>query len=65
MPTATRLFPPDIDQCIAAVEREIAMRRRVYPRFVEQQKMSPNKARYEIEAMEEVLAVLKRVREGA
>jgi hypothetical protein len=44
---------------IKAVEREIAMRRGVYPRWVTNKKMSQEKADFEIEAMEAVLATLK------
>lgn len=45
---------------IACVKREIAMRRHVYPRWVEQQRMTQAKADAEIAAMEAVLDTLKR-----
>lgn len=44
---------------IAAVEREIAMRRRVYPGWVAARKMTQTKADAEIRAMETVLATLR------
>jgi hypothetical protein len=36
----TELFPIGIDEQIACVEREIALRRRVYPRRVADRKMT-------------------------
>jgi hypothetical protein len=59
------LFPLTLDDQIKCVEREIAMRKNVYPRRVEAQKMSPNKMRYEIEAMQAVLTTLLKLKEGA
>jgi len=44
------------DQKRAAIEREIKMRRRVYPRWVEAGRMSQAKADEEIAIMEAVLA---------
>lgn len=44
---------------IEAVEREIAMRRRVYPRWIESGKMTPQKGAREIAAMVAVLATLR------
>lgn len=44
---------------VECVRREIAMRRRVYPRWVEQQRMTQKKADDEIAAMEAVLATLQ------
>ena len=44
---------------IACVEREIKMRQRVYPRWVEQERMTQRKADEEIESMQAVLATLK------
>jgi hypothetical protein len=43
-----------IDDMLACVRREIGMRRRVYPRWVEQSKMSAADADREIETMEAV-----------
>ena len=46
---------------IAAVEREIAMRRQVYPRQVGQGKMNQATADLQIAAMEAVLVTLRRL----
>jgi hypothetical protein len=40
---------------LACAKRELAMRKNVYPRFVEQNKMSPGKAAHEIAAMEAIV----------
>lgn len=48
---------PLVDQ-IVCVKREIAMRERVYPRFVHSGKMSELTARREIETMKSVLETL-------
>jgi len=55
----SELFPIGIDEQIAAVTREIAMRRSVYPRRVADKKMSQAKADKEVAAMEAVLETLK------
>lgn len=52
-----------IDDMIKCVEREIGMRMRVYPRWVEQKKMSIEKADLEIRTMQAVLDKLKKLRE--
>lgn len=44
---------------IACIERELRMRRRVYPRWVEGGRMTADKSRQEIEDMEAVLATLR------
>lgn len=49
---------------IACVEREIAMRERVYPRWVVERRMTQAKADAEIEAMRAVLATVKIVAQG-
>lgn len=46
---------------IAAVKREIAMRQRAYPGFVQRGSMTQAKADHEIAAMEAVLATLEAV----
>lgn len=46
---------------IAAVRREIAMRERVYPRWVAAGRMTAAKAAQETQAMRDVLATLERV----
>ena len=48
-----------IEDMIKCVEREIGMRQRVYPRWVESKKMSQEKADYEIKCMTAVLDKLK------
>lgn len=50
-----------IEDQIKAVEREIGMRRRVYPNWVASKRMSQEKADKEIAAMEAVLETLKQV----
>ena len=48
---------------IESVRREIAMRRRVYPRWIEHERMTQRKADDEIAAMEAVLATLQGIEE--
>lgn len=52
--------PIDIFDQVECVEREIAMRKRVYPRWVQNGKMSPQKAARETATMEAVLRTLQR-----
>ncbi len=52
-----------VGEQIKAVEREIAMRRRVYPRWVSGGKMTQTKADAEIAAMEAVRETLRAVDE--
>lgn len=49
---------------IECVEREIAMRRRVYPRWVAVGKMQQAKADDEIAIMEAVVATLRKARDS-
>jgi hypothetical protein len=51
-----------IDRQIAAVRDEIALRRRVYPRFVAAHKMTEPQAARRILEMEAVQATLERLR---
>jgi hypothetical protein len=51
--------PVTIEEQVACVEREIKMRRRVFPRWVEAGRMTQAKADAEIAAMEAVLATLQ------
>jgi len=53
------MFPVSLDEQIACVEREIAMRRRVYPKWVGKGRMTPARADHEIETMEAVLRTLQ------
>jgi hypothetical protein len=48
---------------IKCVEREIAMRKSAYPKWVAAKRLSQLRADAEIATMEEVLATLKRVAE--
>jgi hypothetical protein len=50
-----------LDQQIASVRREIGMRERVYPVWVNKGKMKPENASYEIDAMKAVLATLTEI----
>lgn len=54
-----------IDRQIACVEREVAMRRRVYVRFIESGKMTKAQAEEEIAAMTAVLATVNAAKERA
>lgn len=58
----SELFPITLDDMIGAVEREIVMRRRVYPRWVSQGKMPRDKAEREIELMIAVKDALEMTR---
>jgi len=51
--------PFTLDEQIACVEREIRMRERVYPRWVEAKKMSQAKADHEIACMRAALKTLQ------
>jgi hypothetical protein len=52
-------LPVPLSDQIAAVEREIAMRRRVYPRSVAEGRMPQARADAELRAMSAVLETLK------
>lgn len=52
---------PHIMQQIACVKREIAMRAKVYPRWVANEKMTQAKADAELAAMRAVLSTLETV----
>lgn len=56
------LIEISLDDQIASVAREIAMRERVYPRWVSAGKMKQATAEAEIERMKAVLATLKGLR---
>lgn len=51
-----------LNQQIASVAREIALRKRVYPRWVREKRMARLSATFEIEAMEAVLETLQTVK---
>ena len=48
-----------IEDQIACVKREIGMREKVYPRWIEQKRMTQAKADKEIETMKAVLVTLE------
>lgn len=54
--------PVTVAEMVACVEREITMRRRVYPRWVADGRLTQVKADHEVRAMR---AVLAKLREGA
>lgn len=56
------LFPPTLEEQIAEVEREIEMRRRVYPLRVSEKKMGQRRADLQLERMESVLKTLRTVK---
>lgn len=51
--------PVPLSDMIACVEREIAMRERVYPRWVESGRMTQDKADWELRVMRAVLVKLR------
>lgn len=53
-------MPVPLSEQIKCVEREIVLRRRVYPRWVESGRMKQAKADQEIAAMEAILETLRR-----
>ena len=55
-------MPISLEQQIKCVGREIGLRRNVYPKFLMSGRITQEKADYEIEAMEAVLATLQGLR---
>lgn len=51
-----------IDQMIACAKREIGMRHRVYPGWVERKKMRQAEADHQIAAMEAIVVTLEEVK---
>lgn len=64
MKQGNELFGVSLEQQIACVKREIAMRKRVYPKWVETERMSQHKADTELEHMGAVLLTLESVLVG-
>lgn len=58
------MSPIPITEQIRAVEREIAMRERVYPTWVQNKRMTQRKADDELAAMRAVLETLRGVERG-
>lgn len=54
----TDLLPVSLEEEIAAVEREIGLRKRVYPGRVQARRMSQDRAEREIQIMEAILDLL-------
>lgn len=54
-------LPITLDAQVKEIEREIALRRRVYPRWTEAGKLSQAAAERQIAVMEAVAATLRRV----
>ena len=54
-----------LEQQIAAAARELAMRERVYPRFVAAKRMTQDKADHEIAAMRAIVETLRALAAGA
>lgn len=59
------LFPISLADQIGCIERELALRRRVYGRMVEQGRMTAHKAQREIELMASILDTLNRLKGSA
>lgn len=51
-----------LDEQIASVRREIGLRERVYPKWIEAGRLKPEAAEREIAAMRAVLLTLERLR---
>ena len=62
--TDTPRVGPTLDEQIACVSREIAIRQSVYPKWVQAGKMTRNKMDYELECMRAVMLTLQKLREG-
>lgn len=61
----SELFSVSIDEEILCVKREIALREFVYPRFVADGRMKPDRAEREIETMRSILNRLTTLRNEA
>jgi hypothetical protein len=55
----TQLLPITRADKVACLEREVHLREQVYPRWVEQKKMSYERANREIDVMREILSDYK------
>ena len=56
---ASDLLPITLPEMLAELEREIALRKRVYPRWVQAGRLSAAKAERQIEVMEQLAEYLK------
>ena len=55
---------PTLEQLRESAERELSFRKRVYRRLVEQGKMEPEKADFELLAMAQIILLIDAVRTG-
>ena len=55
---------PDLDAQIKCVKREIALRKNVYPKWVNSGRMKESEADHEIAAMVAALHTIMKVKEG-
>lgn len=60
----TELFKPTLDEQIYEVERELKVRASVYANWLAVKKISPAKARQQIDRMEAVLETLRGLKMG-
>ena len=51
-----------VDELIACAQRELRLRKRVYPGLVNNKKITADRCRYEIQCMESMIAFLKACR---
>jgi hypothetical protein len=51
-----------LDQQVACARRELALRRNVYPKWIEARKMTAEKAQWEIDTMEAIVATLEKMK---
>ena len=56
---------PTLDEMVACAERELAMRERVYPKWVESGRMKAEEADQEIHVMKHIASFLARKRDEA
>jgi hypothetical protein len=56
------MMTPSLDEQIACVTREIALREKVYPKWIETGRMTKQKAEHEIAAMKAALGTLMAAR---
>lgn len=57
----TDLLPPTLAEQIAELERELALRRRVYPEFIARKRLSARAAELQIARIEAAIATLTRL----
>jgi len=51
--------PPSFDEMLAELDREIAIRKRIYPKWIADGNLSPEKADHRIRVMEGAREVIK------